>query len=246
MLAAHHQRDAVAHWTEVRYERLRAAPRAELARVFRSLDLPVDDDVLEQVAREAGRRENVWGATKPRLRRRDRRTIRRVAGEALALLDTPTDVAAEPAPSPDAAGTTRIDSPHDSQHTVDQLLEVLHGARPAEHLPALLAADATFRLVAGDDEVVFRGPDAPGRWLAAVREDDSVTWPVEQSWAHPDLRLVTTVVTHRQHDTRCTRTHVVRLGPEGITQVTTHVGPREHLDRRTGRRRVTRPGRTRG
>lgn len=231
VLAAHHQRGTVAHWTDVRYERLRTAPRAEVARVYTALDLPVDDEVLAQVAVEAARRENVWGATKPRLRRRDRHTIHRVAAEAFALLDVPTDLATEPGPPRAPAGSTRIDSPHDSQYVVDQLLEVVHGARPAGHLPSLLAADATFRLVTGDDDETFRGPDAARRWLATVHGDETVAWPVERSWAHPDSWMVTTVVTHRQGTTRCTRTHVVRLEGTGIMHVTTHVGPREHLGR---------------
>ena len=241
VLDAHRQRPAVTHWVDVRYERLRAAPRAELARVLAALGLPVDDAVLDQVAHEAARRENVWGATKPDLRRRDRRQIRRVAAEAFALLDDATagqdEPTSEPLPVGTAPDTTTIASVHDSQHAVDQLLEIVHGARPADRLATLLAAGATFHLVTGDDETTFRGADAAAQWLAAVQADDSVRWEVERSWAHPDLRLVAAVVVHRRGAVRQTRTHVARLGPQGITEVTTHVEPRHP---------PTRPARTPG
>lgn len=214
------------HLQQVRYEAVLADPTRELARLFTGLGLAADDAVLADVAAEAARRQNTWGATKAPLRRRDRATIRRVAGPALAVLDgDPAHPDVRATSTSRAPAAARLETLALAQHAVDRFREVVHDARPQHELDGMFVPDTTFRLVTEHDDRTHRGPSAAREYLVAVREQPSTSWSVVHADSHPAPGLITIVERRRADACEVLRVDVVRHSPAGLGDVVTYLHP---------------------
>lgn len=224
--AGRRQAGDLAHYREVRYERLRGDTEAELRALFAWLGLEDSDTALAAPLVEAGIVANTGPRSgRPALGVRARRQVRSEAGDLLRELGY-----RRPSPRPsrrrDAAPASPravVTSIHEAQSAADQVLEVLRGLAPPAGIAHLVEPDVDLELTSNGVHRRWRRPDGLSALAAAAAELPGLRAPQTGASQHASRHQYTVVVrapTTEGNEVTCTV--VVGFGRHGIRSVAVH------------------------
>jgi hypothetical protein len=234
-------------YLEVRYEDLHADPVARIPELYRWLELPVDDAIVEHALAEAKVERNLdpkgtpAGAGKWRtvLTPQDLAAFEDVAGEVLyglgyerleALGSQPkaglrarlrrsgaNGLVADTGLAPLAAVGEYAGDEVEAQRHIDALLDAFHTA--PERAGELLGEGATVRVVDGARERAAGGDGARELLVGALREDRALRGRQIRGDVHPEPPLFTVMLRYDTPDGATDRVLVARLDGDRVQEL---------------------------
>lgn len=232
-------------YREVRYEDLLSDPDRTAADLYRWLDLPAGDEIVEVAASEARISANLGSEPSGVAIEKWRRTLSaadlasfdRVAGDLLAELSYPpsdpaaatatTEATDQPAPAAPSGGgmlrralaRRRRDEPRYRQELVDDLVGALQDGA-SDRLVALMTEDAVVRIVSPEGPVegrAERGREILRDFLAA---DTALQGRQLRGEVFPSLPYTGVLLTHAGADGRPTsQVAFIRLGDDRVREL---------------------------